>query len=241
MVVESALSMYRQLRVFARQIRGIEPLILVEENTRLEYFGTDSCGWAIPAGKIDRESVIVDVGLGEDISFSTALMDRFGCKAYGFDPTPKSIAYVENIAPSGFVLHRVAIANRAGEAAFHLPKNVSHVSGTLTKATHTGVASIKVEQITITDVFERTGIRRIDILKMDIEGAEYDVLLGEEFERQAARIGILCIEFHHRWPGYSASMTTRAVEKLRKLGFSCCWRARSTNQEFTFINRRREW
>ncbi len=232
-------SVYRQLRVATRQIGGREPIILIEERMALEYFGSVSCGWALPVLNLDANSVIIDIGLGEDISFTAALQERFGCVAHGFDPTPKAIAHVERVSPKDFTLHRFALAKQNGKAMFHLPNKDSYVSGTIAKVGHTGQTSIEVDLITIGEVFSLANVERINVLKLDVEGAEYDVILDEGFADVAPLIDTLCIEFHHRWPEYGKNATVRVVERLRQLGFRCCWRARATNEEFTFVNRRK--
>lgn len=49
--------------------------------------------------------------------------------------------------------------------------------------------------ITISDIFSDNGINKCDLLKMDIEGAEYDVLLNTE-ESVLKRIGAIAMECH---------------------------------------------
>ena len=38
------------------------------------------------------------MGCGEDISFDLGLIEMFDCDVYGFDPTPKSIDFVNKVA-----------------------------------------------------------------------------------------------------------------------------------------------
>ncbi len=231
------LNTYRRSRVKAKQLLRIEPRVPVHLRVVQEFHGSEYGGWSIPAGSLGPDSVVVDVGLGEDISFSTSLIDRYQCSVHGFDPTPRAIDYVEKLAYPKFLLHKFGVASRSGLASFYLPNNKLHVSGTLARANHTGTQKIEVELVTLDNVATLVGSERIDLLKLDIEGAEYELLLDECFARHSAHIGILCIEFHHRWPSHGAQATEQVVKQLNKLGFLCIWANDTTNEEFTFVRR----
>lgn len=231
------LNFYRRLRVKVKKWLGIEPHVSVQLRMAQEFHGNEYCGWSIPAASLRPDSVVIDVGLGEDISFSTSLIDRYQCSVHGFDPTPRAIDYVEKLAYPKFLLHKFGVASRSGPASFYLPNNELHVSGSLTRSNHTGLHQIDVNLVTLDDVVALIGSERIDLLKLDIEGAEYELLLDECFARHAAHIGILCIEFHHRWPSHGAQATDRVVKRLNELGFLCIWVNGTTNEEFTFVRR----
>jgi len=231
------LNTYRRSRVKAKQWFGVEPRVPVNLGVAQEFHGSEYGGWSIPAGSLGPDSVIVDVGLGEDISFSTSLIDRYQCSIHGFDPTPRAIDYVEKLAYPNFLLYKFGVASRSGPALFYLPHNELHVSGSLTRSNHTGLHEIEVNLVTLDDVTTFVGSERIDLLKLDIEGAEYELLMDERFDRHSPRIGILCIEFHHRWPNHGAKATERVVKRLHELGFICIWVNGTTNEEFTFVRR----
>ena len=231
------LNTYRRLRVLYKQALRIEPYVPLQTSTELEFHGNDYCGWNIPRDSLRRASVVVDVGLGEDISFTTSLMAKYGCAAHGFDPTPRAIRFIRESAPPGFVLHEVGVAAQRGPAEFYLPNEEAHVSGSLTKAGHVGSKKIQVQLITLGDVFKRVGCERIDLLKLDIEGAEYALLASDDFRRWAPNIETICIEFHHRWEVFGQRSTADAVKTLNDLGFSCAWRSPVSNEEFLFVRR----
>jgi len=60
----------------------------------------------------------VDIGLGEDISFSESIIVNYECCIHGFDPTPKSIKYVQARLSKNFYLHQIGIAGRNRTATF---------------------------------------------------------------------------------------------------------------------------
>lgn len=236
-MMNNLLNLYRRIRIKNRQLLGTEPYIPIQLKTKNEFHGNSYCGWSIPSNRLSSKSVVVDIGLGEDISFSTSLIDKYNCIVHGFDPTPKSINYIEALSLSNFFLYKFGLATHNKVAEFYLPNNDAHVSGSLMHTSHTGLKKINVQLITLNDISELIGSKYIDLLKIDIEGAEYDILSNEQFIDYAERIGILCIEFHHRWPNIGSKETKKAVNQLNKLGFLCVWNNTITNEEYTFIRK----
>lgn len=228
---------YRKARVVAKQIAGIEPVVQRGATIPLEFHGAPGCGWAIPKNVLGGESIVVDVGLGEELSFPASLIDRYGCTVHGFDPTPRAIAFAKQACLPNFRLHEYGVAGTAGEADFHLPSNAKNVSGSLARADHLMGEVVRVRLVDLPAALELSGVSRVDLLKMDVEGAEYDILRSETFKAASSRIGIFCVEFHHRWREFGKLSTVDAVRTLSELGFSCVWRSAASNEEFTFANR----
>lgn len=235
-IMKTILDFYRRLRVLLKQVIGVEPIVLANKSLPLRYYGNKSYGgWSIPDGFINRESTVVDVGLGEDISFSQALIETHGCSVHGFDPTPKAIHFVERQNQEKFLLHKFGLGGTSRTERFFLPNDVSNVSGSIAQAEHLGAREISVELLSLGALLKLTEAASISLLKIDIEGAEYEFIDSADFEQLSSRIDVLCIEFHHRWRQFGAGATRRAVKTLARAGFSCVWRATASNEEFTFI------
>ncbi len=215
---------------------GIEPRVKLEATVPLEYHGTENGGWSIVAGSLRRESVVVDVGLGEDLSFSESIIRQYECAVFGFDPTPRAIEYAAKRGNPRLRVFEYAVGPAAGDMQLFLPLNDAHVSGSIHRYAHLGAAGITVKVASIDQVFEIVGSDRINLLKLDIEGAEFDIIESHAFARRASRIDQLCVEFHHRWQSKGRATTMAAVARLKRLGFRCAWYARSTNEEFLFVH-----
>jgi hypothetical protein len=91
---------------------------------------------------------------------------------------------------------------------------------------------IEVTARSLKTIMASLGHEQVDILKMDIEGAEYGVLEG--MLNSPLRPTQLLLEFHHRFPGLSVADTVQAVIKLRQAGYGLA-RISSSGREFTFI------
>ena len=79
------------------------------------------------------------------------------------------------------------------------------------------------------------GHDRIDLLKMDIEGAEYAVI--DNLLREGVDVRQLLVEFHHHdhhTDGMSAKRTKKAVQKLNRAGFKI-FHVTPRGEEYSFV------
>lgn len=226
---------FRIIRVLYKQLFLIEPIVKRTIFLDLEYHGSDTCGWNIVRNFLSKNSVVVDIGLGEDISFSQSIIDKYCLVVHGFDPTPRSIQYIKGLNQFNFILYEYGIGIKKGITIFYLPNNEHHVSGSLSHEQHLGLKEIQVNLVTIGDIFNILNCEKINLLKLDIEGAEYDLISSQEFREFSKHIEMICIEFHHRWKSFGRESTVNAVMILAELGFRCAWRSIYTNEEFLFV------
>jgi len=61
------------------------------------------------------------------------------------------------------------------------------------------------------------GHSRINLLKMDIEGSEYDVI--DDILTNNLEVGQILVEFHHRFADIGMKKTLTAVAALRAAGY----------------------
>jgi len=72
----------------------------------------------------------------------------------------------------------------------------------------------------------------VDILKMNTEGAEYEVI--EDMLQSGIRPPQVLIEFHHRFKGIGNEATRKAVRHLRAAGYGIFY-VSHTAREYGFI------
>ena len=80
------------------------------------FLGSWRGGWTIPDGALTQASIVYSFGLGEDVSFDLALIERFERVAHAFDPTRSPL-------PAQFVHLRCGLAERDGEMQFFAPRD----------------------------------------------------------------------------------------------------------------------
>ncbi len=150
-----------------------------------EKLGSEYGGWQVPLDQLTEGAVCYCVGAGEDITFDLALLER-GCDVYTNDPTPRAIAYVESIGEVKFLPFGVWSSNITQR--FYAPKNPEHVSHSIVNLQKTD-ADCK----TVKEIMRLNGHERLALLKIDIEGAEYEVIKSVMADK--IPVTVLCIEF----------------------------------------------
>jgi FkbM family methyltransferase len=201
----------------------------------VEWVGSDYGGWFVATDLIASDSTIYSAGVGDEISFDAALIDRYGTTIHAFDPSPRSIAWAHTHAlPKTLTFHEVGLAAFDGEITLFPPENPQHVSYSMfTRAPAEG-PGVSVPVKTLGTVMRELGHSRVDVLKLDIEGAEYQVL--DDLCRSHIRPQQILVEFHHRFPDIGIEKTKEAVRALRAAGYGVI-AVSDSGLEYTFLAR----
>lgn len=227
-----------RLKSLAKRVVGtaIGRDFFIEPDIDVDYIvlGSSYGGWPVLPSLTTRDAIVYSFGIGEDITFDLALINAFECKVEAFDPTPKSMKWIERQdLPSGFRFHPIGIAAKNGEITFYPPVNPAHVSFTAKKNdSSTGEPTIAPVN-DLQTIMGQLGHTHVDIVKMDVEGTEYEVVkaLGD----CPARPTQLMVEFHHAMYGYRVHETLDAIAALRRLGYRLYYRSES-GHEFAFVH-----
>jgi FkbM family methyltransferase len=163
----------------------------------MDFIGSKYGGYSVPKGVLDENSIVYSFGLGEDATFDIGLSEMYGCDVYIFDPTPRSrIFYEQNIKDNNKLkYYELGLWDKDTEVRFYEPTDKTHVSHSIgnlqnTEQFFTG----KVKRLKT--IMEMLGHTKIDMLKLDIEGAEYEVI--PDMAISMILPGIIGVEFHYR-------------------------------------------
>ncbi len=227
----------QQSKLFIKNLVGKDLRISPQIKIPLEHYGTEYGGWSVPAGSVKEDSVVYSFGIGEDASWDLGLIAARDCTVHGFDPTPKSLEWVKNnISEPRMIIHSLALSHENGFIDLWLPANPDHVSASCRPSRNHSDVKLRVAAKTVTAIMGELGHDHVDILKMDIEGAEYPVIEGIIQDGSIARIGALLIEFHHWMPAFRLQDTKEALKKLEDSGFLPAWVSPS-NHEVLFARK----
>jgi len=182
----------------------------------LRELGAKGGSWVIPTDRLNSGSVCYCVGCGEDISFDLSLMQSIGCEVHGFDPTPRAIRYVTDITRNleGYHFNAFGLWSCDDQLQFFAPREESHVSHSLVNLQRT-TKFVEVPVRRLSGVMQDNGHDHIDLLKLDIEGAEYaviDSILQDELE-----ISVLCVEFDEFWNPLDRGFRHRIRDRCQRL------------------------
>lgn len=196
-----------------------------------ERLGSKYGGWWLYAPAVGKDPLLIDCGLGRDISFPIAFLERFGGRVVGIDPNPDALEYCRRHCPRGMEVQPAAFWTQAGESvtfylprpAAALPKGADGVSGSLLAShPYASERSVTVSTTSLAEVLARAGREECDALKLDIEGAEYEVLAALCKSGEIRRAVQVLVEFHHGHVERSAQETRDAIAQVESCGFSLC-------------------
>ncbi len=224
-------NLYSNFPRIIKFFRGRNLFFAIRHSCPRKTLGNKNASFTVNPSVISSVDIVYSFGIGTDISFDLKLIEMFGLKVFAFDPTPKSIEWLnQQKLPENFKAFPLGIASYSGNADFFLPKNENYVSASMTTKQSDKFVRVKVK--TLGDIAKELGHTSIDILKMDIEGAEYDVI--DDILRSGIKIHQWLIEFHHRFHPEGSKITRRSIEKLRQAGFLLFHVSRN-GEEFSFI------
>lgn len=184
-------------------------------------------------GLLPRNAVVVDLGANRG-AFSNAIRRKYGWTCYVVEPNPDLWQNIEE--DEGLRKFNVAIGPTDGPVEFHLCAN-SECSSILPVPGEMTTATIEVQGVTLRTLMSRQGIPRIDLLKVDIEGAEiglFQSLADEEIQR----IGQIAVEFHELVGQIGMDELHALVRRMQSLGFAAFKMSFSHHADVLFVNRR---
>jgi FkbM family methyltransferase len=113
------------------------------------------------------------------------------------------------------VIECAAVSNRDGFAIFHLAPDTNNGASGLYNPARYRVPTAKVALKRLTTILDEHQIERVNFMKMDIEGAEYEAVLGSLDVFRSHRIHTIALELHPtqlRARGYSMSKIVGHLE-----------------------------
>ncbi len=151
-----------------------------------------------PGARVKEGDIVVDCGAHVG-SFSDRAFREGAAKVVAFEPDPIQIEclrrnFAPEIASGKFVLIEKAVWKDVGTIKFHIG---AQNSGTSSVVALQGSSEVEVETTTIDNIVAELGLPRVDVLKLDIEGAEREALAGARSTLEKFRPRLL-MDANHR-------------------------------------------
>jgi len=192
------------------------------------------CKWTVCPTHLGAASIVYSGGIGSDITFEHALVEKFGSDVILLDPSPagvKTMSLAENKIPQ-FHFQPLALAGRTGKLRLRPPLDPGGDSWFSTTGAE---GQLEVPCTDLVSLMKENGHRHIDLLKLDIEGSEYEVI--DHLLAQRLPIGQIAVEFHHGiLPGIRRRQTILTMVKMMARGYRL---VDQTGANHTFIRARR--
>lgn len=218
----------------------------------LSRLGTPYGGWTVPVDLLKNNFICYCAGAGEDISFETSLVNQYGMTVYIFDPTPRAKKHFENLIESvkknkimrvesgdretyelqnkhlnNLNFYPYGLWSKKEIRKFYAPHNPLYVSHSIYQKNRSH-NFFEAQCYTVKDITKLFKHDHIDLLKMDIEGAENETI--KKMFQDEIYPKILCIEIDQE--NYKESLVKLILNndyiKLHSYG---------KTEKFTFIRR----
>lgn len=168
---------------------------------------------------LDSDSLVIDLGANVG-QFSEAITREFNIRCYAIEPVPSVYSQI----PEHRLIKKFnyAISDRNEPLKLYISGNREGNSISQESASVYGLqGSISVEGITLETFLNNQKIELVDLLKIDIEGAE-ESLLNSTSDATLCVVKQISIEFHDFMPGsISTEEVNKITNRLKRLGFIC--------------------
>lgn len=148
-------------------------------------------------GDLDASATVLDVGAFRGAG-AAQIAELYGCRVLAFEPNPDYYADLEARFADDPRVETLPYGLGASDAV--LPMQKLGPGSTVYGEPDPDAATVDVQIRDVAAVFDELGLDRVDLMKLNIEGAEYDLL-----ERMFAaglhdRVRYLLIQFHEWYP-----------------------------------------
>jgi FkbM family methyltransferase len=198
---------------------------------KLVQLGTSYGGWVIPEDAVQPSWTCYCVGCGGDITFDLELIRRYGATVRAFDPVA---AYVESALADAdgeqrFSARQAAVVPQDGPVRMQL---THHPGSSSVSSAHLYESERYVELPgrTLASLMREHGDERIDLLKLDIEGAEYELL--DTLDLPALGVQLFAAQLHHTG---TVGQARSLIDRLARSGYTAV--AKKSAVKLTFVSR----
>jgi FkbM family methyltransferase len=227
----------------------LEVAASMQDSYPLRTLGTEYGGWTFVDRKELHGATIISCGLGTDGTFDVEFASHYHARVLIVDPTPKAIEHFEGIvhrlgqpatvpysqkgnvpleaydlsalSTGDLTLESKAIWSEKKRLRFYVPPKdgVSHSIGNYLNYWRNDTPFIEVEATTLDDLMRSHGIADTPLLKLDIEGAEIEVI--EDMMKKRIRPRQILVEYDElsRPSAYSRDRIEAAHNTLLSNGY----------------------
>ena len=190
-----------------------------EQASAAHIFSEIFIGNCYPLGNNNKsKNVIVDVGANIGLFTFYAHMKFPKSKIISIEANPNNFKILEKNINDNKLRGCVKIFNNVisssrGKQPFYLSTNPGWSSSYNKHGAKNG-EMIYLEPLSLSKLFQLNNINRVDVLKIDIEGAEYDILLNDDFlDNYPIKELFAEVDKNPRDKKYTFSQLTNLLEK----------------------------
>lgn len=176
--------------------------------------------------------VVVDLGANAG-RFAQLISGRYGVRCVCFEPNPAMFDRIPSL-PS-IEKYQMAASGRSETVRFYVDQN-SEASSIRADDDRPGRVQIEVEAEPLARILKIAGAERVQLLKVDIEGAETDFFASAE-DSDLKRIDQIAVEFHEMHGWTDKADIFRFFSRMQQLGFVYLRMSVTHYGDVLFLNR----
>ncbi|MHA8107598.1 FkbM family methyltransferase [Aquirufa sp. 5-AUSEE-100C1] len=205
---------------------------LNKKSRYIKFIGSEYGGFYINTKNLENIKHVFSFGIGDDISFDSELNRLTNCEVYMFDPTSSVSEYISNLnLDRNFHFYPIGIFTSNKKAKFYKPLNENHISHSLVKHENTSNEFYYSDFKNWTTICQDLLIDKVDILKMDVEGVEFEVL--PDILNSSVLPSQICVEMHPRFVKNGIPSYFKILKLFKVRGYTLMAISNSGN-EFLF-------
>ena len=194
-------------------------------------FGTSYGGWMIPTAVVQSGWTCYGIGAGGDVSYDLELVRRYQARLRIVEPVEEFVeqARAATGGVDDVIVCHAALASADGTLRM---QRTSHPGSRSVSASglYDGSGYIDVPSRSLRSLMAENGDETIDLLKLDVEGSEYELL--EQLDLPGLGVKVFAMQVHHNQPARDAR---RLVDHLARSGYELV--ARRPTIKLTFVRR----
>ncbi len=166
-------------KLFFKRISGRE--LWLQTDTNREVLESD--GWKYIPELLGPQSVVYSLGVGDSIDLDIDLIHHYSLTVHAFDPTPYSLEWVASLElPDNFRFHPWAAGGEDGSMRLYRRINKRGKKSKVMWTAESNAADdsdfVDAPAYTIATIMQKLEHKQVGLLKVDVEGAEYEILDG---------------------------------------------------------------
>lgn len=145
------------------------------------------------------DSVFIDIGTNKGIYLYQAEKVIKTGKVIGFEPNMSLVNYIKPLFPKAEI-YPFAVSSKSGTAVLNIPKKGNGLQDTRASLEAMGedVEKVEIQMIALDEFAKEKQWSKIDLIKIDVEGHEFDAVKGcENILKNIKPIFIIEIELRH--------------------------------------------
>jgi FkbM family methyltransferase len=208
----------KSIKEKVKKFLKIDPNSGVSPLGDMVYLGSKFHGYWLPASFLDKDSICYCVGAGDDISFDTELKVIYNSHIYIFDPTPASIAHFKALKEISRKNEQMPAVSQDSSFTYRVnykqleemkfvEKGVwsddmllkfydPEIENYVSHSAYLFKDSKKYVEFPVNSLknfMKQFGHHSIDLVKLEIEGAEYEVI--DSIIKDKPDIKMILVEF----------------------------------------------